>query len=144
MNWGYKLMFVFIAFAGLMATLVYKSTQTKYELVSKDYYKDELKYQDRIDAKYEASKISDVSILIEKDSILIKFPKELITSKLAGDFWFYCKTDETKDKHINFSRNALNNYSLPISTVKKGSYQIKINYKANNTQYFSEKEIVIK
>lgn len=137
-------MFVFIAFAILMGTLVYKSTNTKYELVSKDYYKDELKYQDRIDAKYAASRISDVSINIGKDSLTINFPKELATSKLAGDLWFYCKTDETKDRHINFSSNSLNTYSLPNSAVKKGLYQVKINYKANNIQYFSEKEIAIK
>ena len=79
MNWGYKLMFVFIVFAGLMGTLVYKSMNTKYELVTKDYYKDELKYQDRIDAKNESSKLSDISILQDKDSIVINFPKGIVS-----------------------------------------------------------------
>ena len=40
MNWGNKLMLVFIVFALLIGTLVYKSINTKYDLVSKDYYKD--------------------------------------------------------------------------------------------------------
>ncbi len=144
MNWGYKLMFVFIVFAGLMGTLVYKSMNTKYELVTKDYYKDELKYQDRIDAKNESSKLSDISVLQDKDSIVINFPKELLASSITSDIWFYCKTDETKDKHLKFESPAGKALSIPVSLINKANYQVKVNYKTTKTSYYSEKEIIVR
>jgi hypothetical protein len=144
MNWGYKLMFVFIVFALLMGTLVYKSMNTKYELLSKDYYKDELKYQDRIDAKNESSKISDLSIFQNKDSIIINFPKELGTSSIQSDIWFYCKTDEIKDKHFKFESLAGKALSIPVSSINKANYQVKVNYKTTKTNYYSEKDIIVR
>lgn len=143
MNWGYKLMFVFIVFAGLMGTLVYKSMNTKYELVTKDYYKDELKYQDRIDAKNESSKLSDICIIQDKDSVVINFPKELATTSIFSDIWFYCKTDETKDKHLKFESPAGKALAIPVNLINKANYQVKVNYKTAKTNYYSEKEIIV-
>ena len=137
-------MFVFIAFALLMGTLVYKSMNTKYELVTKDYYKDELKYQDRIDAKNESSKLSDISVLQKQDSVVINFPKELLASSITSDIWFYCKTDETKDKHLKFETIAGKALSIPVSSIDKANYQVKVNYKTSKTNYYSEKEIIVR
>jgi len=49
MNWGNKLVLVFIVFGAFIGYLVYQAVNTKYDLVSKDYYKDELRYQEKID-----------------------------------------------------------------------------------------------
>ena len=53
MTWGNKLLLVFAAFALLIGTLVYKCMQQNFELVSKDYYNDELQLykQKKLDAK---------------------------------------------------------------------------------------------
>jgi hypothetical protein len=139
MNWGYKLIVVFALFALLIGTLVYKSMHTKFELVTKDYYKDELKYQDRIDAKNAAAKMSDVSIVQENDSIKIQFPKEIASNISQGNVWFYCKTDEVKDKHINFN----NAFAITKNQLNKAYYQAKISYQAGGINYYSEKEILI-
>ena len=143
MNWGYKLMLVFIVFALLIGTLVYKSMNVKYELVTKDYYKDELKYQDRIDAKQESSKLSEIGIQLYKDSLIIHFPSELDTFLISSDIWFYCKTDETKDKHLKLESPAGKALSIPISLINKANYQVKVNYKTSKTSYYSEKEIIV-
>ncbi|MFZ8343681.1 FixH family protein, partial [Staphylococcus aureus] len=55
MNWGYKLLLAFISFALIIGILVYKSINTKYDLVSTEYYKDELRYQDKIDGSGNAA-----------------------------------------------------------------------------------------
>ena len=49
MNWGRSLILVFIVFAAFMGYLVYRASGTHFDLVSKEYYKDELRYQDKID-----------------------------------------------------------------------------------------------
>jgi hypothetical protein len=49
LSWGYKIMFVYIAFVAGMGFLVFKASSQKFDLVTKDYYDQELKYQQVID-----------------------------------------------------------------------------------------------
>lgn len=44
MNWGHKLTFTILVFIGLMSYLVYRSLNTDFQLVEKDYYNNELQY----------------------------------------------------------------------------------------------------
>lgn len=144
MNWGNKLVLVFVAFVALIGTLVYKSMNTKFELVSKDYYKDELKYQDKIDAKAAAAKLSDVLITTTKDSVNISLPKELENNIIDGNVWLYCNTNEKNDKHVDFKHVTNNTFSIPVNQLNKANYQAKISYTANSKNYYSEKDLAIK
>src|SRR4051812_31011120 len=100
MNWGNKLMIVFIAFAALIGTLVYKAVNTKFELVTPEYYKDELHYQDQINGSRNAAEISDVMFQQTDEKITIVFPKELNNKTISGEAWFYKKTDAQKDRRL--------------------------------------------
>ena len=41
MNWGNKLLVTFVVFGAGMIFLVYRAVKTNYELVEKDYYKND-------------------------------------------------------------------------------------------------------
>ena len=60
MNWGNKLLVTFLAFGAGMSFLVYKSITTNYD--RKDYYKNELCYQEVIDATQRANTLSDARV----------------------------------------------------------------------------------
>lgn len=144
MNWGNKLIIVFLLFAALMSTLVYKCINTKYDLVSKDYYKDELRYQDKMDGMANAAKVSDVAISQNKDSITIDFPKELNGENPTGEVWFYCATDDRKDKKFAMNTDASGKQIILKNTLPKSKYQVKLNWKtADHKIYYAEKDITI-
>jgi hypothetical protein len=143
MNWGNKLVVVFVAFAALIGTLVYKSVNTKYELVSKDYYKDELRYQDKIDGKVNADKLSGLAIVQNSESLTIVMPKEVAGHKLDGELWFYCPTDATKDKKISLNLTPENLQVISKKEVVKGKYHLKLSWKEGTENFFIEKELVV-
>ncbi len=144
MNWGNKLVLVFVAFAALIGTLVYKSVNTKYELVSKDYYKDELRYQDKIDGKANADKLSGLSIIQNKESITVVMPKELVGHKIEGELWFYCPTDAVKDKKIPLNITVENFQIIPKEEVVKGNYRLKLSWKEGLENFYIEKDVSVK
>ena len=57
LNWGQKMMLVFLVFVGGMSYLVYRCVKTNYDLVSTDYYKEELSYQQVIDGESRANQL---------------------------------------------------------------------------------------
>lgn len=140
MSWGNKLLVAFLAFAGLIATLVYKSMHTRYELVSKEYYKDELRYQDKIDGKQNAAAISKVTFTQDKEAVTIQLPQELQQQAITGDVWFYCKTDAGKDYKTTFTGNSFQVMKHQLPAVQ---YQVKITWQAAGKQYYTEQDITL-
>ena len=49
MNWGHKILFLYLGFVILVMVMVFMAYRQDVPLVSDDYYEKELKYQDDID-----------------------------------------------------------------------------------------------
>ena len=64
-------MFVYIAFVAGMGFLVLKASSQKFDLVTKDYYDQELKYQQVIDQAANSSRLS-APVTIERNRGRIK------------------------------------------------------------------------
>src|SRR6476469_4246445 len=136
MSWGNKLMLVFIAFAALITTLLYKAVNTKFELVSKDYYKDELRFQDQIDAAKNSAAIANVIFSQNESSVYIQFPPEFNTKKIDAKIWFYCKADGNRDKKFEINTSSAS-VVINKKQIFKGNFEIKITWFANGKNFYN-------
>ena len=76
-NWGYKILFVYILFVSGIMFLVFQSSKQKIDLVTEDYYEQEIKYQERIEQMKRANALSEkVRVNIGEGTIDIFFPSE--------------------------------------------------------------------
>jgi len=143
MNWGNKLILVFVAFALLIGTLVYKATHTKFELVSKDYYKDELKYQEKIDGINNSNQLSEIEVAQNDSTVVLTFPKEITNGNISGEALFYSITAAEKDRTIPIVVNNNKQQVIAKNRLLKANYKVKLTWKANNKNYYSEKDITV-
>ena len=143
MNWGNRLLVVFGLFALFIGFLVYKCFNTKFDLVSKEYYKDELRYQDKIDGMNNAAVISDLKVERNNESVTVVFPPELKGQKAEGEIFFYCPTSEDKDKHFPLMIDAEGKQSIAKKDVVKGIYKLKVTWNIGTKKYYSEKDLKI-
>ena len=143
MNWGYKILFVYIAFVVGILLMVFKSSTQKVDLVTIDYYAKELKYQERIDAVKRTQALSaPVTHEIIDQQIVFHFPKEFAAKKMSGSVLFYCPSDENKDLEKKFFA-ATGNFSMPLSAVQKGAYELQVSWQAEGVAYYFEKKILL-
>ncbi|HEY0678862.1 MAG TPA: FixH family protein [Chitinophagaceae bacterium] len=144
MNWGYKLMFVFIAFGGFMGFMVYSCIQTPISLVSAEYYKDELNYQQVIDGKNRANKLKEqVTITQDEEHVQLQLPTGTDQLSPEGKVWFYCVNDGKKDRKFQLETNTENLQRFAMSDLRPGRYIVKVDWNAQGNNYYSEKEIII-
>jgi len=143
MNWGNKLILVFIGFAGLMFLLVYNAMNTRYELVSKDYYQDELRYQDKIDGKSNASTVSEIAVQADQKYLILQMPKEFNGQSLKGDIWLYCKTEAVKDLRLPLTTDADGRQFIPKEQLKANKYLLKLSWEAADKKYYAEQDITL-
>ena len=143
MNWGNKLVVVFIVFAAGIGTLVYKAVNTKFDLVSKDYYSDELRYQDKIDGLNNAAAISLVQISQDAEALIINLPSEMKGIAITGEAWFYCKTDAEKDRKIQLAVDPNGRQVIMKKQLIKGPYELKLNWQAGTNKFYTEHKIIV-
>ena len=144
LNWGHKLMLGFFLFAGMIAYLVYQSMHTRYDLVSKEYYKDELQYQQIIDGTNQANRLSSRPAVSQTDNtIVIRLPHEMKQATVTGNIWFYCADNAQKDKKLPLQVNTDAVQTINSRQFSSGNYTVKINWEANGVKYYAETPVTI-
>ncbi len=143
MNWGYKILTVYIIFIAGILFLVYKSSTQNQDLVIQDYYEQELKYQERIDETERANALSaSIKYEITNDELVIYFPEEMKNIELNAHILLYCPADKNKDIQRDIStKNGC--MKMPLPPANKGLHELKINWKANDLNYYYEHKIFI-
>jgi hypothetical protein len=143
-NWGHKLILVFILFGGMISYLVYRSVTTNFDLVSKEYYKEELAYQQVIDGTRRASLLtSKVTITRQSDSVVISFPQEMKTGSIKGMAWFYYAPDERRDRRLQLEATGGNEIKFSSSLFIPGNYTAKISWENEGLHYYTEQSVNI-
>lgn len=139
MNWGYKLILVFVVFISGMGYLVYRATNTEFELVETEYYKKELNYQSVIDGTKNAKDLSaPVNIRVKDAQVVLQMPEEMKGQTITGKVWFYCANDASKDKHFDLAINNEGQQEFAPGQLRPGRYQAKLEWVANEQSYYAE------
>lgn len=137
LNWGHKLIFVFTLFGGMMSYLVYRSVKTNFDLVSKEYYKDELAYQQVIDGTRQSSTLKgSLDVIVRGDSAIVQLPADMKHEQVNGTVLFYFASDAKKDRWFELHESEM---AVPLKHLAVGSYQVKVRWTSNSKQYYAEK-----
>jgi hypothetical protein len=140
-SWGYRIFFIYTVFVAGILFLVYKANQQKFDLVTEDYYGEELKYQNVINEKSNVSQLSSSPVITHSvDKVNITLPAEFSNSAISGEVYLYRPSDASKDTRQSFSVNG-NIISIPLPSSLSGAYELKLSWKAGGKSFFNEQKI---
>lgn len=128
-----------------MGYLVYRAIGTEFELVEKDYYKKELRYQQVIDGTERANTLStSVQLNQTAEGINLEFPKEMIGTDIKGTAWFYCAYDSKNDRKLSLELNTEAVQLFEKDKFSPGTYIVKIDWTSDDKTYYTEKGLTIR
>lgn len=137
-NWGAKIALLYGGFVALIVVLVAGSMRQDFDLVSPDYYSQEIKYQQVIDAgKNQAALSAPVSVHANETMVSIDFPAEFANKTMNGTIQFYSPVNAAWDKTVKMT-NTGNSISVPRSELHSTTYTIKMNWEADGKKYYQE------
>ena len=112
MNFGGKIVILYLSFVGLILTLVFMSYGQKVELVSTDYYAQEINFQQKINATNNEKSLSGESIThsIIGSSVILKIDSALLSIDFKGTVTFFRPSDSSKD--LSLKMNFVNNEQI--------------------------------
>ena len=143
MNWGKKILFVYLAFVVGIVFMVLKAMNQNQDLVTNEYYEQELLYQQKIDETNRTYKITiPVVVNYKKDTVDVVFSEYFSGNEIKGDVLIYCPDDEKKDMKKEFTLPK-GSFILEVPYHYVGFRHIKINWNANGKSYYKELDLFI-
>jgi len=143
-NWGTGIVLSFIGFIAFILFFVIRMSMddnANHDLVTEDYYKKELGYQQEINAEKEANALPEkMEIRITDNGLLIIFPEELDHKEINGTVSLY----RPSNKHLDFDFPiSLSNAHLliPDNSLLDGRWDIKVLWNYKEKEYLVKKSI---
>jgi len=144
-NWGTGIVIAFIGFiAFIMYFVVSMNINDKYDhdLVTEEYYKEELAYQNEIDKLNNAKTLeTDITYNRTNEGLVIQFPNNLDAKKITGKMFLY----RPSNKQLDFENSiSLSNTHLliPDKRLVDGRWNIKIDWQYNGKSYLYKASII--
>ena len=146
MNWGWKIVVVYSLFVIMTLSMVFYFMGQKVDLVSEDYYKQEIEYQDQID------KISNTKLLkqavgfeysAENRVLRINFPRDHFEKGLEGNIHFYRPSNADEDKNFKILPEATGQQNIGVGSLSRGLWKVKISWTCAGTAFYDERVITL-
>ena len=140
-NWGTGIVIAFVIFASLLTVAMVLGARQRVDLVTPEYYEEEIRFQDKINHRENAKEIGGIDITVEKNALKITFPKALQPENTNGLIKFYKPDNAIVDFETALTLSADN--SIVIDTEKRigGLWKLMIEAEQNGTVYYWEESI---
>ena len=137
-GWGFRIALLYGGFVVFMVTLVTLSMKQDFQLVSKDYYDQELQYQQVIDAGKNQSALSAPVHLEKTDTeVRLTLPPEFEQAAVKGTVSFYAQANAAWDARFELEPVS-NMQRIPRAQLHPTNYKVKISWEAAGRNYYQE------
>lgn len=142
-HWGTGITIFFISFVAFMLFMAYKSYQTDFDLVTEDYYAQELLFQNVIDKKKNAELLPETFKIKKSDKgILVQFSDELSEKGIQGKIHFFRSSNKELDKIFELQPNSDGAYFFQAQHFVAGPYKVIVDWQTAEIPYYAEQIIV--
>ena len=144
-NWGTGIVLAFIAFISFILYFVYRMStddRANHDLVTEEYYKKELSYQEEIDATRTASEMgAKIKVEKSKDGITLFFPEQFDPKKITGKVSLYRPSNKHLDVDfpISLSKTHL---LIPDNRLVDGRWDIIVKWNYEGSTFLHKEKLV--
>ena len=140
MNWGKWIIVSFVLFAVFIGTLVTVCVRQEVSLVSKDYYKEELAFQDQITRLQNTDSLSrKPEISVTQNGLEIAFDQ--LSKIKKGKLVLFCPSDPSHDRKIMIESSSEDKQLVSVTNMKRGMYHARFSWSVEDKEFYVEKII---
>ncbi len=145
--WPLAIASVYLLFILLLVAFVIFSQYQNNDLVTKDYYTQEIMYQNQIDRIQRSKSLSD-PVIWKYDSddklLTINFPANLEYGLISGNVLLFRPSDARMDRLIAIKLLSDGSHTVSTKHLSPGLWKLKIFWQLNQTDYYEEGTVVIR
>jgi len=145
MNWGVGItIFIIVFLVFSIGQVIFIHYKVDYDLVVEEYYEEDLKYQSQLDKIKRANALEEpLKISLTKENVQFSFPKMFDVNSISGTITFYKPSDDLQDIDLPINITNDNQLQFETNSLTKGLWRIKVNWNAEEIDYYNEKIIMV-
>lgn len=143
MHFGNKITILYLSFVALILTLVFSCYSMDVELVSPNYYAEELAFQQKIDAINNEKKLTQsINHVLSNNKIALTIDSALLSPDFEGTINLFRPSDSKMDVKLKMN---FKNKQQTINTQQliKGAYKLQLSWKSKQQNYYKEEVVFI-
>jgi hypothetical protein len=140
MSWSKGILFSFIFFAVFIIVLVVVCVRQEVSLVSKEYYQEEITYQDQIERMRNTMTLEQKPVISVNDRF-VQVDYNNFTQIEKGRLDLFCPSNLHFDKSFQLNNQAIQKFE--IGSIQKGMYRARLLWTMNGKEFFLEQVITI-
>lgn len=143
-NWGWRIGLLYGGFVAMIVFMVMRASSEKVELVTKDYYEEELKYQDHINRARMADSLHlRPEWTVGGDRLSVRIPSIGHAGEVSGTIKFYCPSDAARDFTYPFTARADSDLVIDHSRMAHTLYRVNVEWSQDSHQLLAESVLKI-
>ena len=143
-NWGTGIVIAMMAFMSFILYFVVKmftDDQYQYDLVVEEYYKQEIGFQDELNAEKNAIELAENVVIEQTETgVMIDFPGNEASANIDGIVTFY----RPSNKNLDFRKPVIledQKMFIPKNEIAAGRWNISVKWDQNGKTYLTRKNI---
>lgn len=145
--WPLGIVAAFVLFiSGTIALIVVACTH-KTDLITADYYADELGFQKRLDQLNRTAALSEqvhVSFDATSQRMVLSLPSALVTPETSGRIQLYRPSATDRDVMVRLQLDTVGSQTIDTAALLPGLWKVRVEWSARRQDYFADKNIVVK
>ena len=145
--WPLAIILVFAFFFAGTVGLVVMACSQKVDLISADYYDQEIKFQEqiaRLDRTRHLSQHASVAYEAATKRITISLPVQPASLQPLGSIQLYRPSDAGLDRKFTLELGPDGRQSLDASNLRLGLWRVRVSWTINGEEYFTDQQVVIR
>jgi hypothetical protein len=139
LSWGGGIAIFYLAFMAIILAIVIYVAGFELNLETKDYYAEELKYQEVIDKKMNTNELEVKPKVYKKDGKLtIEFPDDI---EIEGTLVMFRSSDNRLDKSFALELNDSGYQFIDIAKMRRGKWKAKLDWNDGEKEYYLEESV---
>jgi nitrogen fixation protein FixH len=143
LNWGTGIAVSYLGFVAMILTLVTMSMRENIDLVSSQYYVEELKFQNKINKIKSAQSLSvPLTWSLGEKGVEIRYPQASEHEPISGTIKFYSPANIKNDREFQIKIKS-DSQLISFAQVPEGRYKLQIDWQKGKESFWNEGVIVI-
>lgn len=145
-GWPFAIAGSLALFAAGLVALIVVAGSGRMELVTSDYYEQELRHQKHLDKLGRARELaSPARVLLDASEgvIRIQLPAEHAKAGAQGEVVLYRPSSAAHDRRVALALDAMGSQRLAMAEMEPGLWRIRVDWQALNQDYCIEDRIRI-
>ena len=144
--WPYGIIAVFVVFIASTAAVVAFICQHRMDLVTPDYYEQEIRYQQRLDQMNRTAALgagARVTFDAGTRALTVQLPEGHAAGQPSGRLHLYRPSAAGLDRELALAPDAAGRQVIPAPDLAGGSWRARLHWSAGGQEYFAEEALLI-